>query len=87
MGVQITIEAADMVAAGWTEVTEVQDYYEYDAEGNEYPAPYNLSVFIKGDVKLHSYTTGAFFADCNDWGSNKALFQSLGLFDIPHILS
>ncbi len=87
MGIQIHIKSKDMLKAGWTEVTEVQDYYEYDAEGNEHPAPYNLSVFTKGDVVLHSYFNGGFCADCNDWGSNKTLFKELGLFDIPHILS
>ena len=87
MGIQIHIKSEDMLKAGWVESTQQCDGYEYDAEGNEYPAPYNLSVFTKGEVSLHSYLDGGFYADCNDWGSNKALFKELGLFEIPHILS
>ena len=87
MGIQIHIKSKDMLKAGWTQGTEGIEYFEVDGEGNEYQNVYHFDLYIKGDTKLRSYTTGAFFADCNDWGSNKALFQSLGLFDIPHILS
>jgi hypothetical protein len=80
MGIQITIEGKDMVAAGWTEEIVLMHY-----EGE--PIVFEHSTWIKDDNFIGSYIPGCFCADCNDWGSNKALFIKLGLFDIPHILS
>lgn len=87
MGIQIHIKGADMVKAGWTRVEEEHVHYTVDYEGNEVPEPYTVTAWSKGDSYLPSYVPGAFCADCNAWGTNKALFDELGLLKLPHILS
>lgn len=80
MGIQINIETSDMLKAGWTVHMESFGMHE-DGDVLHY------LVFTKGDMRLDSYSDSNFNADCNNWGNNKALFQELGLFALPHILS
>lgn len=83
MGIQIYIQGKDMVKAGWVQEIESEEYTDQD----DVPQIFERALWVKDDHVLGSYCLLDFCADCNDWGSNKALFQSLGLFDIPHILS
>ena len=46
-----------------------------------------VMVIRKGDYEFVSYCEDCFFADCNAWGNNRALFKEAGLLDLPHILT
>ena len=93
MGVQITIKAADMAAAGWVATHTVQPDREVDMGDGGYPE------IIQGDawttwnrpsdgVQIRTYyvQSGDFFADCRSGGSNEELFERLGLLKLSHSL-
>lgn len=87
MGVQISIEIADLIEAGW--VTEIVEEIipDVDDEGKEIEFAHKYLLIKKGQYTFGSYLADCFCADCNNWGSNKARFEQAGLFLIPHILS
>ena len=85
MGTQITIEAEEMLRAGWTMRVET-DPAILDDEGNtEYPEM-QYAVFEKDQWVFHSYSADCFHADCNAWGNNMVMFQAAGLFNLAHVL-
>lgn len=84
MGTQISITSKVMVAAGWKEEEVGRQYVELDGDGEERVGYHYVSVFTKDNCQLTSYCNGSFFADCKEGGQNKALFQKVGLFDLPH---
>jgi len=87
MGIQIMIETVDLIKSGW-QLSQAIDPEIRDDWTDEviYPESHHL-VIHKGDYEFHSYAPDCFSADCNAWGSNRALFEKAGLMDIPHILS
>lgn len=86
MGVQISIEIADLIAAGWeTEVVE-EIVTDRDDEGKEIEVVHKYLLIKKGPHTFGSYVADCFVADCNVWGSNRTRFEQAGLFLIPHII-
>lgn len=83
MGIQIYIAAKDMIAAGWKQAVETDYFINEDGDEESFETYY----WEKGGVEIGSYCALDFVADCNNWGSNKARFEKLGLFHLPHILS
>ena len=89
MGVQIFIEADVMFAAGWRrEQRSEPAIIDHETGETLYPA-YSESIWTHPDHKqaLWSYDPVHFSADCNAWGSNRALFKDLGLFYLYHLLA
>ena len=96
MGQQLTIKKEIMEAAGWTaaEVVVVEGYWDttqYDNYGEEpeWVPPLVDRVWThpqKGSFGAYPVSSGDFFADCNPWGSNRALFEEAGLLDLEHCL-
>lgn len=88
MGVQITIELAELLKAGWTLKSESESFPEWDDDNQcENEVEYQFLVILKDGQEFHSYCLWCFHADCNEWGSNKERFRQAGLLDIPHTLS
>lgn len=86
MGIQICIEREVLEAAGWECHVEDDYYEEQDDEGNDISKNYPILVIEKEGRIFYSYVEDCFFADCNDWGRNKARFVEAGLFDLEHTL-
>lgn len=91
MGIQINIKHRDMLKAGWMQGCVEEPCLTIDNEGNEvvdFYTEYFYEKVIDGKpVRLYSYSDNSFNADCNQWGSNQALFKQLGLFELPHSLA
>ncbi len=93
MGVQITIKATDMVAAGWTVTHTVQPDREVDLGEGGYPETIQGDAWSTwtrpsdgAEVRAYYLPSGDFFADCRSGGSNEELFERLGLLKLPHSL-
>lgn len=87
MGTQIAIEREVLEEAGWTISSRVEPaIWDDDEQFIVFPEN-ECMVISKGDYVFTSYVSDCFFADCNNWGQNKALFAEAGLLDLPHILA
>ena len=89
MGMQITIKASDMLAAGWTFAHTVEEERVVPCDWTGDP------VYIPGDswtmwsrasdgAQVRGYLSANFRADCRYGGHNEALFERLGLLALPH---
>ena len=87
MGIQITIEREALEDAGWKISSHMEEeVWDDDFQFIVYPKQ-EYMVIEKGDYVFTSYVSDCFYADCNAWGQNRALFKAAGLLDLPHILS
>ena len=87
MGIQINIKTKHMLAAGWHVYLETDEFHDPDTGHVVETISYLVFHKPTEDIKLCSYSPDSFCADCNNWGQNKALFQELGLFNLPHKFS
>lgn len=97
MGVQLNITAADMAAAGWSsEDVETQPgFWDTTAQDNDGGAPEWVPPIIDrkwshpqhGVLWAYAVSSGDFFIDCNEWGSNRARCRAAGLFNLSHVLA
>ena len=88
LGVQFHITKADLEQAGWQVGTEPYEYFNgTDEDGNETFSIAHNMVIRKDGHEFYSYFEDSFCADCNHWGTNRAMFMEAGLFDLPHIES
>ena len=83
MGTQLYILASDMEAAGWKsrDVVVSQGYWDTTlvVVREWWHAEY-------GVLSAYAVSGGDFFADCNEWGGNRPMFEDVGLFEMPHTL-
>ena len=85
MGIQIVIEVEDLQAAGWQVSYDAHEMCVGEThEGDPVFETLTNMVITKANARAVSYSDNAFVADCNYWGSNRGLFESWGLLDIPH---
>ena len=96
MSKQIVISAQQMTLAGFTrqQVVVAKGYMCPDCGGSNPDCDYCggrghgldtvRTMFVRGEDRLGSYSDDSFIADCSHWGSNRALFESLGLLALKH---
>ena len=89
MGVQLTIKAETMKAAGWTstDVVEAEAYWDEYAQ-IMFPAMVDRCWDHpeRGRIWAYAVSSGDFYIDCNVWGRNRQRCIDLGLFDLEHYL-
>ena len=96
MGTQLYILASDMEAAGWKsrDVVVSQGYWDTTLADNYGEEPeWVPAVVVRewwhaeyGVLSAYAVSGGDFFADCNEWGGNRPMFEDVGLFELPHTL-
>ena len=91
MGVQITIKAADMAAAGWSVKHTVEEDRVIDLGEGGWPEivpgdAWSTWTRASDGAQVRAHYGDDFVADCRPGGHNEELFERLGLLKLPHSL-